>query len=55
MRKEEIEKRLEKIFGVGSTREIEKATSKDKIVERIEEMSLRDKQFDEWEKVRLEA
>ena len=55
MRKEDIEKRLEKIFGVGNGQEIEKATSKEKIVERIEVMSRREAQFDEWEKMRQEA
>ena len=55
MRKEEIEKRLEKMFGKGSSQDIEKATSKDKIVERIEDMSKREAQFDEWEKMRQEV
>ena len=55
MRKDEIENRLEKIFGVGSSQEIEKATTKEKIVERIEEMSKREEQFDEWEKMRQGA
>ena len=53
--KGEIEKRLEKIFGAGSSQEIETATSKEKIVERIEEMSKREEQFDEWEKIRKES
>ena len=32
-------KRLENIFGNGSSKEIEKATTSEKIVERIEEMA----------------
>ena len=47
MRKDEIEKMLEKIFVKRSGQEREKATSKEKIVERIEEMSKREEQFDE--------
>ena len=41
MRKEEIEKRLEEIFGKGSKQEIEKATTNEKIIERIVELSER--------------
>ena len=41
MKKEEIERRLDEIFGRGSGQEIEKATT-NKIVERIEEMSKRE-------------
>ena len=37
--KEEIEKRLEEIFGIGSRQEIQKATTNEKIAERIEEMT----------------
>ena len=55
MKKEEIEKRLEEIFGRGSRQEIEKATTNEKRVERIEEMSKREEQFEEWEKMRQEA
>ena len=55
MRREDIEKRLEDIFGKGSSQEIEKATTNEKIVERIEEVSKREEQFDEWEKMRKES
>ena len=55
MRKVEIEKRVEMIFGVGSIQEIEKATSKEKIVEKIEEMSKREEQIDELEKMRQDS
>ena len=47
MRKEEIEARIEEIFGKGSSQEIVNATTKDKIVERIEELSKREQQFDQ--------
>ena len=39
VRKEEIKRRLEEIFGKGSCKEIERATANEKIAERIEEMS----------------
>ena len=39
MSKEEIEARIEAIFGKGSGRDIGDATTKEKIVERIEELS----------------
>ena len=55
MMKEEIERRLEQIFGRGSSQEIKAATTKDKIVERIEEISKREEQIDEWETMRKEA
>ena len=55
MMKEEIERRLEQIFGRGSSQEIKAATTKDKIVERIEEMAKSEQQFDEWETMRKEA
>ena len=42
MKKEEIDKRLDEIFGRGCSQEIEKATTNEKIVERIEEMSKRE-------------
>ena len=45
MRKEEIEKSLEKIFVDGNRQEMEKATTEEKIVERIEEISKRETQF----------
>ena len=55
MMKDEIEKSLERIFGERSSREIEKTSSKEWIVERIEEMSKRESQLDEWEKMMQEA
>ena len=55
LRKEEIMVMLEKIFGKGSRQEIDKASTKGEITERIEEMSRRDKQFDTREKTRLET
>ena len=55
MRKEEIVTKLEEIFGNGSGQEIEKATTKEKVAERIEEMSRREEQFEIWEKMRVEA
>mgnify|MGYP004562109361 CR=1 FL=1 len=39
LRKEDVVKRLEHIFGNGSGQEIEKATTTEKIIQRIEEMS----------------
>ena len=55
MRKEEIEARIEELFGKGSSQEIGNATTKEKIVERIEELSKREQQLDEWEKMRQDA
>lgn len=55
MGKEEIERNVEQVFGKGSKEEIEKVTGVKKIVERIEEMSKREAQLEEWEKMRLEA
>ena len=52
---EEIKTRLEEIFGKGSSQEIGNATTKEKIVERIEELSKREQQLDEWEKMRQDA
>ena len=46
IRKEEVEKRLDGIFGRGSRHEIETATTKEKIVERIEEIAKREEQFE---------
>ena len=54
LRKEDVVKRLENIFGEGSGKEIEKATTSEKIVERVEEMSKREEQFALWEKMRRE-
>ena len=47
MSKEEIEARIEAIFGKGSSQEIVNATTKDKIVERIEKLSKMEQQLDE--------
>ena len=55
MRKEENWKRLEEIFGNGSKQEIEKATTNEKIIERIEELSRREEQLEELEKMRHDA
>ena len=55
IRKEEVEKRLDGIFGRGSRQEIEKATTKEKIVERIEEIAKREEQFEKWEEMRRDA
>ena len=54
MSKDDIERSLEAIFGKGSSKEIAEATTNQKIVERIEEMSKREVQFEEWEKMRRE-
>ena len=54
MRKEEIERRLEDIFGRGSSKEIEHAATKEAIAERIEELAKTDEQFETWEKMRRE-
>ena len=55
MSKVEVMRRLEEIFGRGSSQEIEKATTKEKIAERIEELAKREQQFEVWEKMRQEA
>ena len=55
MRKEEIERMLEKIFGKGSGQEIENANTMEKIAERIEELSKREEQLEEWEKMSQDA
>ena len=46
MRKEEIERMLEKIFGKGSGQEIVNANTMEKIAERIEELSRREEQLE---------
>ena len=46
---------MEELFGKGSHREIENVTAREKIIERIEEMTKREEQFETWEKMRLEA
>ena len=55
MRKEEIERRLDGIFGRGSRQEINTTITREKIVERIEEMSKREEQFEKWEEMRRDA
>ena len=55
MRKEDAMKRLDEIFGKGSGHEIEKATTDGKIVERIEKLSKREAQLEEWERMRRES
>ena len=55
MKKEDIVKRLEVIFGRGSGQAIAKAATTEKIVERIVEMSKADEQFEVWEKMRRES
>ena len=52
--KDEIKRRLDEVFGNGSGDEIEEATTTEKIVERIEELSKREAQFEEWETIRRE-
>ena len=49
MGNDEIIKRMERIFGEGSGREIETASTKEKVIERITEMSKAEEQFEEWE------
>ena len=48
-------KRLDEIFGKVSGHEIEKATTDGKIVERIEELSKREEQLEQWERMRRES
>ena len=55
MERQVIERRLEKIFGKGSREEIAKATTDEKTVERVIELSRREEQFEVWEKMRTEA
>ena len=55
MSKDDIERSLEAIFGKGSGKEIEEAATKEKIIERIEEMSKREAQFEEWEEMRRQV
>ena len=50
MRKEEIERMLEKILGKGSGQEIENVNTMEKITERIEELSRREEQLEVWDK-----
>ena len=55
MNKDEIERNIEKMFGKGCKEEIEKVTTIEKIVERVEEMSKRETQLEEWETMRKES
>ena len=54
-RKEEIERRLEEIFGNGSLQEIEGVTTSEKIVERIEEMTKREEKIEILERMRQDG
>ena len=54
MRKEDVKRRVDEIFGRGSRDDIRMATTMEKMAERIEEMSKREEQFETWE-MRLEA
>ena len=54
-RREDIVKRLEKIFGKGSGQEIETASTEEKIVERIVELSKREEQLEKLENMRRDA
>ena len=49
---EDIKRRLDEIFGKGSIQEIEKATTNEKMIQRIEEMSRTDEQFEVWENMK---
>ena len=55
VRKDEVERRIDEIFGNRRGCEIEKATTTERIVERIEELSKREAQLEEWERMRQEA
>ena len=55
MSEEELEERIEETFGKGSGQEIGNAETREKIVERIEELSKREQQLDEWERMRKET
>ena len=54
MRKDEVVRSLEEIFGKGSGQELAKAATVEKMVERIEELSKREEQLQEWENMRRE-
>ena len=53
--KDEIARTMEEIFGKGSHKEIENVTAREKIVERIDDVSKTEQQFEEWETMRHEA
>ena len=55
MSKDAIERKLDEIFGKGTSKDIEEATTEEMIVERIEQVSKREAQFDFWENMRREA
>ena len=55
IRRDEIVKRMQEIFGKGSHQEIEGIMEREKIVERIENMAKTEQQFDVWEAMRSEA
>ena len=50
IRNREIEWRTEAVFGKGSCKENKNASSKEKMIERIEEMAKREQQMEEWER-----
>ena len=52
--REEIERSVDEIFGKGSRHEIGHVTTREKMVERIVEMSKTEQQFEEWERMRRE-
>ena len=52
--REEIERSVEVIFGKGSHREIGNVTTREKMAERIAEMSKTEQRFEEWERMRRE-
>ena len=47
-------KKMDEIFGKGSREELANALTSDKMVERIEEISKTEEQFEVWEKTRTE-
>ena len=49
MENEEIKRKLDAIFGKGSHQEITNARTTEKIIERIEEMSKQEQQYEKWE------
>ena len=55
IRKEDIKRRREEIYGNGSSHEIERTITNEKMIERIEDMSRTDEQFETWEKMRKET
>ena len=52
--REEIDRNVDEIFGKGCHHEIGHVTTKEKMLERIVEMSKTEQQFEEWERMRRE-